>query len=89
LWKPLVLSLVALVLFALIAREVVDQNGGYFSNNEFDDWLVVVGIVGGACLLTGMVLVRRPVGRGILIGTVLAAVFVEAGFIAEVLVNSA
>jgi hypothetical protein len=37
---------------------------------------------------TGVVLVRRPVGRGILVGTVLAALLVVAGLLAEVLVNS-
>lgn len=89
LWRPTAASLVGLVVFAWIARRAVDRNGGYFSNNELGDWSVAFGAVAGGCVIVGSALVRRPVGRGILLGSVLAVVVVAAALLVEVLVGSA
>lgn len=67
---------------------VVDGNGDSFSNNEFDEWLLVVGIAFGACLVAAVALVSRPVGRGMLLATLSAALVVGAARMVEVLVNS-
>lgn len=87
-WQPLGVSVGGLVLLAWVAREAVDRNGGYFSNSEFRAWLVVMGVVVGGCLVAGVLLARRPIGRGILLGTVLASLLIGAALMAEVLINS-
>jgi len=81
--------LVALVMFAWLARHAVDRNGGYFSNNEFDDWAVVFGAAVSGCLVAGLALALRPLGRGILLGSVLAVMVVAAALLLDVLLNSA
>jgi hypothetical protein len=79
----------ALVMSAWIARQAVDRNGGYFSNNEFGDWAVVFGVVVGSALIGGLALFRRPIGRGILLGSVLAVIVVAAAMLLNVVLDSA
>jgi hypothetical protein len=36
------------------------------------DWLTIMSLVAGACLVSGLALMRSPLGRGIVLGTVVA-----------------
>jgi len=78
----------ALVLLAWIVREVVDSNGGYFSNNELLDWLTITAPVAGACLVAGLAFAGHRLGRSVLVGTVAAIVVVGGGLIGEILLGS-
>lgn len=81
-----IVSTTALVLLAWVARRLVDRTGTYFSRDEFVAWSTICVPAIGACLAAGLVLVRRPLGRGILVGSVVAGTLIGLQLMAEALV---
>jgi hypothetical protein len=80
---------VALVAGSWVVRELVDRNEGYFSRNEMRDWLTIMSLVAGACLVSGLAPMRSPLGRGIVLGTVVAVLLVMGALVGEVVLTSA
>lgn len=84
--ESLATCLTGLLLTGLVAKLAVDE-GGYYSGSEFKKWLEIVGTVTVCSLTAGLFLIRRPVGRGILLGTVSAAVLLACAVFAEAYIS--
>lgn len=85
--RSLAVSAIALSFSALVARWAVDDGDSYYSGSELDDWLAVVGAATACFLGLGLGLIRLPAGRGILLGTVLAVMFMAGALIVEAYVS--
>lgn len=83
----LAVSVIVLALVALVARFAVDDGDSFYSGSEFDGWLTVVTAVTACFLAVGLGLVRRPVGRGVLLGTVLAVTLMACAVMIEAYVS--
>ncbi|MFW6866253.1 hypothetical protein ACOACQ_02630 [Nocardioides sp. CPCC 206347] len=85
--ESLATCLTGLLLTGLVARLAVHDGDSYYSGSEFQKWLEVVGTVTACFLTAGLFLIRRPVGRGILLGTVSAAVLLACAVFAEAYIS--
>lgn len=83
----LAVSVIVLASVALVARLAVDDGGSYYSGSEFEGWLTVVTAVAACFLVVGLGLARRPVGRGVLLGTVIAVALMACAVMIEAYVS--
>lgn len=85
--ESLATCLTVLLVTGLVARLAVHDGDDYYSGSEFQKWLEVVGAATGCFLIAGLFLIRRPVGRGILLGTVSAAILLACAVFVEAYIS--
>jgi len=85
--EALATCLTVLLLTGLGARLAVHDGDSSYSGSELQKWLEVVGTVTVCFLTAGLFLIRRPVGRGILLGTVSAAILLACAVFVELYIS--